>query len=387
MNRIKVCHIITMLELGGAQQNTLYTVAHLDKSKFEALLITGKGGILDNEAKAIQGVRSYFSSNLVRQLCPARDYLGFVKLWWILLRERPDIVHTHSSKAGILGRWAAKLAGVPVIIHTYHGFGFNDRQSWPVRTLYILAEKLTALVTDKFIAVSKDNIEKAEEYGIGSPENYTLIRSGIETAKFNGSNLDLPKKRKELDIPPDSQVVTTIGPFKPQKNLRDFVAAAELIAKSSPLTTFLVIGDGELRPELELQIQAAGLTGRVRLLGWRRDIPELLGATDVFVMTSLWEVLPRAILEAMSSGRPVVANAVDGVKEIVKDGETGYLTEPLEPAKTAECALKLLRDPSLAGRLGANGRKLITLEYDIDNMVRQQEVLYLGFLDKKRNLK
>jgi glycosyltransferase involved in cell wall biosynthesis len=386
MDRIKVCHIITLLELGGAQQNTLYTVAHLDKNKFEALLITGRGGILDNEAKAIRGVKSYFSSNLVRQLCPARDYLGFVKLWWILLREKPDIVHTHSSKAGILGRWAAKLAGVPVIIHTYHGFGFNDRQPWPVRTLYILAERLTALVTDKFIAVSKDNIDKAEEYGIGIPENYILIRSGIELSKYTSRGGGDAVKR-ELGIGPGGKVVTTIGPFKPQKNLRDFVAAAEEISKSSPRATFLVIGDGELRPELELQIQAAGLAGRVKLLGWRRDIPELLAATDVFVMTSLWEGLPRAILEAMSSGLPVVANAVDGVKEIVINGETGYLTEPFDAAKTAQYTLKLLNDAALGRKLGETGRKLITLEYDIDNMVRQQEALYLGFLDKKRNLK
>jgi glycosyltransferase involved in cell wall biosynthesis len=374
--RIKVCHIITMLELGGAQQNTLYTVSHLNKDVYEPLLIAGKGGMLNAEARAIPGATKYFTSKLLRHICPICDLAGLFRLWWILIKEKPQIVHTHSSKAGILGRFAAWFAGVPVIIHTYHGFGFNERQIWPVRMIYILIERAAARISGKLVAVSQDNIEKALANKIVKREQFVLIRSGIEVGRFADHKIDKLKKKRELGIGPDDPVVTTIGPFKPQKNLRDFIDAAGKIAKKYPNCKFLIIGDGELRPDLELQIQGLCLTENLKLLGWRRDIAELLAITDVFVMTSLWEGLPRAVLEAMSTGIAVVANAVDGVKEIVENGETGYLVEPMHPEETAGRTLELLTDRKKSFEMGKKGKTKITREYDIDFMVRQLEGLY-----------
>jgi glycosyltransferase involved in cell wall biosynthesis len=325
MKTVKVCHIITKLELGGAQRNTLYTVSHLDRERFQALLIAGAGGILDEEASRLSGVRVFFVRSLVREIRPLRDLAAFINVWRILRRERPDIVHTHSSKAGIIGRWAARLAGIPMIIHTFHGFPFHAFQPLPVRWLYIFLERITAPLTSRLIAVTTEDIRKGLDNGIGRPGQYTLIRSGIDLSYYKGLSVDRAHKRASLGIAADSPVVTTIGPFKPQKNLEDFVRVAGLVAARCPQARFLEIGDGTGRQDLEACIASLGLAGTVLLLGWRQDTGEILAASDVFVMTSLWEGLPRSVLEAMSLGLPVVANAVDGSLNVV-DG-CGWIHE------------------------------------------------------------
>ena len=380
MNKIKVCHIITKLELGGAQQNTLFTVSHLDQNRFIPYLISGEGGILDNDAINMTTVNLYFVPQLIREIHPVKDMTALFKIWLLLIKIKPHIVHTHSSKAGILGRIAAFFARVPVIVHTFHGFGFHDFQKPLTKHFYILSEILTAAISDKLIAVSMENIFKGLKYNIGSKEKYTLIRSGIDTNLYKNINLNKDLKRKELEIEPGKKVVTTIGPFKQQKNLKDFISVAELIYKKNPETVFLVAGDGELRLELEQQIRIFKLENTVKLLGWRKDITEILAITDVFVMTSLWEGLPRSILEAMCSELPVVANSVDGVSEIVKHGITGFLVEPNNLAKMSNCIEILLTDDRMAKAFGAKAKLTIDLEFNITHMVKQQEELYIELI-------
>ncbi|MFH1368193.1 MAG: glycosyltransferase family 4 protein [Elusimicrobiota bacterium] len=383
MKRIKVCHIITKLELGGAQQNTLYTVGRLDRERFEPVLISGKGGILDEEALKLPGARTFFTSKLARRVCPATDSMGLIMLFFILRREKPEVVHTHSSKAGILGRIAAWLARVPVVIHTFHGFGFHELQIWPVRKLFILLERMCAGMSDKLIVVSNKNTEKALANGIGDPGKFTVIRSGIEISKYRNLNVDKADIRKKLGIKSEETVITTIGPFKPQKNLDDFIKTADMVLKKKPDTVFLMIGDGELRPHIELLIHSYNLSAKIILLGWRRDIPELLAVSDIFAMTSLWEGLPRSVLEAMCAGLPVVANAVDGVKEIVAEGKSGFLVKPHDNDAMSGFLLKLANDANLRKQMGKFGRNLINREYDIDFMVEQQEELYMSLLKQK----
>jgi glycosyltransferase involved in cell wall biosynthesis len=381
--KLKVCHIITKLELGGAQRNTLYTVSHLDKQAFDTILISGKGGILDAEARALKDTRVYFAAHLFRKINPFLDILALIELWKILSKEKPLIVHTHSSKAGILGRWAAKLAGVKVIIHTYHGFGFHDFQNPIIRLLYVILERATAFVTDSLIVVANTDREKGLKRGIGTPDKYTLIRSGISARELMNTSVNKEAKRRELGLGPDSKIVTTVGPFKPQKNLSDFIRLARLVKDKNPGAEFLVIGDGRERGKLESLAVEQGINGAIRFLGWRKDVPELLAISDVFVMTSLWEGLPRAILEAMCLGLPVVANGVDGVNDVVINGSTGFLSRPLDPAQAAGFVVGLLADGKAARAMGEKGREFIGREFDIDEMVRQQEALYL---DKTRNL-
>ena len=383
MEKIKVCHIITKLELGGAQKVALYIVSHLDREKFIPVFVAGKGGFLDHEAAELKGVKVYFTSTLIRQIRPCRDLLGFLGILKILIKERPGIVHTHSSKAGILGRWAAFIAGVPVIMHTIHGFGFNDRQKGMMRSVLILVEKLTAKITDRLIVVTKEDKEKGLNHGIGTEEKYVLIRAGIDVEAYKKLSIDRARKKEELGILPEQKVITTIGPFKPQKNLKDFIEVAKRIHQRSPDSVFLVVGDGELRKELEFLIFAYGLKDRVKLLGWRDDIAEILAVSDLFVMTSLWEGLPRTILEAMCMKLPVVANAVDGVKEIVKDGVNGYLTEPYETERMADLALKLLNDKALREEIGRRNFDAMTGEFNLNYMAKQYAELYIYRASKK----
>jgi len=323
--KIKIAHIITMLELGGAQQNTLYTIEHLSKEKFSCLLISGTGGILYEEAKKLQ-VKTCWIRYLIRPIRHLYDLLAFFSIYRVLLKEKPDVVHTHSSKAGILGRWAAHFSGVPFIIHTFHGFGFNDYQNSVLHKLFVWIEFLTAKITDKLIAVSEENMKTALKKDIGLVSQYELIRSGIKISQFKNVDISrLAAKKNELKIKPEEKVITTIGPFKTQKNIVDFVKAAKLVSQTVPDTRFIIIGDGPRRTinDLQSSVERLGLKERVIFTGWRKDIPELLAMSDIFVLTSLWEGLPRSIVEAMVSAKPVVAYAVDGVKEIVNDGVTG----------------------------------------------------------------
>ncbi|MBI3354102.1 MAG: glycosyltransferase [Nitrospirae bacterium] len=313
---IKVVHIITKLELGGAQQNTLYTVSHLNKDKFTPTLIAGSEGLLVDDAKRL-GIEAHFLPSLVREINPVKDIQALLDIRRLLLRikrssQSPIIVHTHSSKAGIIGRWAVFFAGMPVVIHTYHGYGFNDYQSILKRWLFIFLERLTAKITTRFIAVSKNNIEKGITAGIFRSNDIELIRSGIDISEFSDVKIDKAKKKMELGVEPDKPLVGMIACFKPQKAPLDFIKAAHLVHQIMPNVRFIVAGDGELRTAMEELINSLGLKDKIKLLGFRRDIPEIMKCLDVFALTSLWEGLPKVIVQALSAGIPVVATEADG---------------------------------------------------------------------------
>ena len=381
--RIRVCHVITMLELGGAQQNTLYTAGHLDASRFAPSLLTGPGGLLDDEARALTGVDVQFVPALVRPVRPLADLRALGDLTRRLRALRPHIVHTHSSKAGILGRWAARRAGVPVIVHTIHGFGFHPGQNALTHRAFVAAEAAAARITTRFIAVSKANLDEGVRRGLFRPEKATVIRSGIALAPF----LEVGRQRlagrkasgalrSELGLGPNDPLAGMIGCLKPQKAPEDFVALAERVASVLPRARFVLAGDGELRGAVETAIRHRGLDGRVTLLGWRRDVAELLGDLDVLVLTSRWEGLPRVFPEAMASAVPVVAFRVDGAPEAIHDGIGGWLHDPGDLEGMARHVTELLADPARSRTMGAAGRERVS-EWDIDEMVRRQESLYL----------
>jgi glycosyltransferase involved in cell wall biosynthesis len=375
--RIKVCHVITKLELGGAQQNTLYTVTHLDPSRFEPILIAGVEGMLVEEARA-SGVRAHFMRSLDRRVAPLRDAAALAGLTRLLRKERPQIVHTHSSKAGILGRWAASLAGVPHVVHSIHGFGFNPRQPRLARELYVALERLTGrLATSAFVAVSEANLRQGIELELFREDRVTLIRSGIRLADFSP-----PPRRQDAT---GEVTVGMVACFKPQKAPLDFVRVAARVTRelrgghpAVPIR-FLMVGDGELRPQIERLILSEGLSDRVTLAGWRRDVPDLLRRMDILLHTALWEGLPRVFPEAMATGLPIVATSVDGAPEAVVEGVNGYLVPPGDVDSLARRTLELVRDPELRRRMGeaAVGR---TRAWDIDEMVRRQQRLYEGLI-------
>jgi glycosyltransferase involved in cell wall biosynthesis len=380
---VKVIHVITKLELGGAQENTLYTLAHLDGKSFEGMLVTHPEGLLVEVAEKASGYRKVFLPSLVREVRPLSDLRALLTLRRIFreevkkARSRGEelIVHTHSSKAGILGRTAARLAGVPVVIHSIHGFGFHDRQHPLVRRFYIFLERVVARWTTHFIAVSQSNADLGVELGLFPADRVTLIRSGIELDAFRKAAARREEVRSSLGVGPAEKLVGMVACFKPQKNPVDFVRLASAVLEKVPGARFVLAGDGMLRPRVEEEIEKRGLAGKVRLLGWRRDIADVIASLDVLVLTSLWEGLPRVLPQAMAAGRPVVAYRVDGSPEAVAQGESGYLVEPGDYRAAAERVVGILEDDAAAAAMGAAGAARVG-EFDADLMVRQQEDLY-----------
>jgi len=386
--RIPVIHIITMLELGGAQENTLYTVSHLDPERFNPYLLAGPGGILDSEALKLEKGKFSFVGNLKREIRPVDDVVAIEqirrRIRWIVEENSglPAVVHTHSSKAGILGRWAARLEGIPVVIHTFHGFGFNQWQPWPLRMIFQLAEIITSRVTDGFIMVSRANAKVAEALGITRGRRTVLIRSGICLREFSPHPELKGRIRRELGMGEGSKIVTQISCFKPQKAPMDFVRVAAKVAQKEPDVFFLLVGDGILRPNVESEVRRHGLEGRLLLLGWRRDIPEILQDTDVLVLTSLWEGLPRVLPQAMAVGVPAIVTDVDGSPEAILDGVNGFVVRPKDVETMAQRVIQLISDPDLRRKMGEEGRKRVQ-EFDIREMVKRQEEFYTELLETK----
>ena len=372
--RTRVLHVITRLEPGGAQRNTLYTVEHLDRSEFEAALAWGPGDPLDEAAAAIPGLRREPVPELVRPLAPALDARALRRLVDVMRRFSPQVVHTHSSKAGVLGRAAARITRTPVVVHSIHGFGFTPLQSGPVRALYVIAERVMSRWTDHFIAVSESNLREGAALGVVPPERASVIRSGIELERFRRA-AGGGEVRRRLGLPPAAPLVVQIGNFKPQKAPLDFVRAAAAVAREVPEAWFVMVGDGALRPAAEELASDLGVAGRMVFCGWWEDVPGLLAASRVSVLTSRHEGLPRAAVESLAAGVPVVATAVDGTPEVVRDGCNGFLVAAGDVAGIARRVRALLVDGELHRRLAAAAPQGLEA-FDIDHMVRQQEELY-----------
>jgi len=380
---VPVVHVITQLELGGAQQNTLHTVASLDRRRFAPQLVCGQGGLLDDDARALRDVPVHFLPDLVRPVSPRRDLAAtsaLVVLLAPLAARGPVIVHTHSSKAGIVGRRAAQRAGCAPIVHSVHGFGHAALPAGPMRALGLLLERRMARCTDAFLCVSQASIEHGRALRLFGNRPVHLVRSGIDLADFARADALRAAARAELGLAADAPVVGMIACLKPQKAPLDFVELAARVAAARPATRFFIAGDGPLRGAVQARLARHGLTERCALLGWRRDVPALLGALDVLVLASRWEGLPRVCPQAMAAGRPVVATAVDGTPEAVVDGRNGFLIAPGDVAIGAARVVALLDDPGLRARFGAAGRAAVS-EFSDDLMVAEQERVYTELLE------
>lgn len=378
MEKIKVLHIITRLELGGAQQNTLHTVKNLDHTKFKTYLFAGPGGILDQEAEEMPEGSFLKVPALARKISPFNDLKALLQLRKMIKQLAPQIVHTHSSKAGILGRIAAKWAGVPLIIHSIHGFGIDAVESNLIRKILIASEKFASRRTSHFISVSRQNIDEGLAMGFFTEDKVSLIHSGVDLEKYRNATFD-PELKQQLGIPAQARVVGKIACFKPQKNPLAFVEVAAKINRQKPDVHFILVGDGIMRGEIEAAVTKAGLSHCFHLPGWRRDIEQIVKIFSVSVLTSRWEGLPRVIPESLSAGVPVVVTRAGGSAEAVIDGETGFVCKQGEIQYQSEKIIQLLDDPELADRMGAKGPDSV-LAWDIDEMVKMQENLYLSLL-------
>jgi glycosyltransferase involved in cell wall biosynthesis len=305
-----------------------------------------------------------------------------IKLTRLMRKNHYALVHTHSSKAGILGRLAAKLGGVPCIVHTVHGWSYHDYMSSTVRRAYILLERLAARFTDRLIVVTNTDIEKGLANHIAEPQKYILIRSAIPIVEFDPDKVDRRAVRRSLGIAEDCPVLGNIGRFSSQKNPLDWVKIAAQVASEIPDCMFLMVGDGPLRQEAESLMEDLGIRSRVITTGLRRDVPELLSAIDAFLLTSLWEGLPRVLPQAMLMGVPVVAYRSDGVAEAIQSGDTGFLSEPGELTTAANYCRRLLEDAELHRQIAKRARQFATQNFELSVMIAQIEQVYqqlLGF--------
>jgi glycosyltransferase involved in cell wall biosynthesis len=380
---IRVLHVITRLEPGGAQRNTLYTVAHLGRELFEPGLAWGSGDELDPQAEEIAGLWRCPLVDLVRPVAPVRDFRALAGLRQAFRSFDPHIVHTHSSKAGILGRLAARAERVPTVIHSIHGFGFTPLQPALLRGVFFAAEKLMSRWTDHFVAVSERNKVRGIELGLFGGDRVTVIRSGIELDRFREPG-DGVATRQRLDLPGNAPLVTQIGNFKPQKAPLDFVRMAARVTTSVPEARFVMVGEGQLRSSAEALAVSLGVRDRIVFCGWWDDVPDLLAATRVSVMSSRHEGLPRAVVESLAAGVPVVATAVDGTPEVVHDGVNGFLVPAGDVDALASNVIAVLSDDSLHGRMASKARDGLD-QFDIDLMVRQQEDLYQWLLGRNHS--
>ena len=383
---MKVLHIITHFAVGGATEPTITTCQYLDPAQFEAVILSGDTepgqGTMLPQAQAA-GVTVHNLPSLRRPIRPFADYRAFQDLTAWIAGGQWDIVHTHGSKAGALGRFAAHKANVPIIIHNVHGWGHHGHMSGPMRRFYIGAERRAAKVTDKFLTDASANIAKGLADGIGRPDQYITVYNGIDIARFRDAKVDRNALRAEMDIPPDAPVVGTIGRLAAQKAPDDFVRMAVHIHKQRPDAHFVWVGGGPLEAETLAQIRAAGLEHAVHLLGYRNDVPALLRTFDVFALTSLWEGLPRVFAQAMCARLPIVATRVDGAPEAITDGENGYLIDPQQPQAQADLILKLLNDPALCRAMGERGLLRADPQFNEQHMVRQIADIYLALAREK----
>ena len=381
-DRIRVLLAITRLELGGAQRVVLHTARELDRGSFAVALAWGPGEYLDEESAAIRNLERIPIPTLVRAVAPISDLRALASLRAAMRSFRPQVVHTHSSKAGILGRLAARFEGVTAV-HTVHGFGFTPLQSAPKHYLFRMVEKIMARFTDQFVTVSEADRTRGIEMGLFKPENTRVIRAAIDLERFRTS-ADGNAVRERLGAPVEIPLITQIGNFKPQKAPLDFVRVAAEVHGRHPDIWFAMVGDGPLRTAAEELARELGIADRIIFSGWWDDVPGLLAATTVSVLTSRHEGLPCSVVESLAAGVPVVATAVDGTVEVVRSGDNGLLASAGDIAGLADAVCRLLADPGLRKRMGAAAGQGLD-DFDQDLMVRQQEDLYRWVVSSSRS--
>jgi glycosyltransferase involved in cell wall biosynthesis len=373
MSRLRIVHILTRLELGGVELSILHAIRHLNRSLFEPHLIAGPGGDLDQEAGMIPDVPMHFCGELSREVRPLADLDAFDQVRTKLRELKPDIVHTHRGKAGVAGRLAAASSGVPVIVHSYSGFGFHKFQPEGAYRLAVALDRECNRRSRHLVFVSRQNLKTAQEMDLIQGCGTSVIRTGVEVEPLLQAKRS-DEFRVSYHVPKRAKIVAMISSLRAQKDPLTFVEAASLVIKKSRSTRFILFGEGELAGAVERRAGKAVSRQSLIRAGWTRNVPDVLANIDVLVAPSLWEGLPRIIPEATIAGVPVVASRADGIADVLFEGRNGYLAEPQNAEDFAEKILMALA----AGRnVDEELSRQIQHEYDIREMIRHMEALYL----------
>ena len=384
--------------MGGALDNTLLTIEGLSRSRFEVHLAAGELSPGDCYTSWEQRSRKcadslFLFSDVRRPVALRRDRRALAQLTKLIKQQKYDVVHTHCSKAGLLGRLAARRAGVPVVVHTCHAFGWqvakqghgqlvkrclNKANAWA----YLQIERYAASITDALITVAELNKQDALQRRLAPANKLTTIYSGISLPRLQGG-LDRPTMCHNLGLDADRPIIGTIGRLCPQKAPLDFVAAAKSVLQQRPHVQVIMLGDGPQAAQVE---QAIGDESRIKMLGFREDGPAIVGHMDIFSLSSLWEGLGRALTEALIMGVPSAATTVDGIPELITHGETGLLSAPSNPVGLADNILWLLDHPNEARAMGQRARDRVLPAFGAEQMVDQIEALYEQLLTEKQVL-
>ncbi len=386
MPKIKVLHIITRLDKGGSAQSTLLAVAGLDKEKFDVTLMSGKINDSDEEIAnllAQKKINCVLIPELVREINLWQDIRAFWKIYHFIKEGKFDIVHTHSSKAGILGRWAAKLAGVKIIIHKPHGHIFDGYFGWFKSNLFIHLERLTGLITDRIITLTQIGKEQHIKYRIAKTDKFVPMYSAIEIEQFSNFQADIMGQKERLNIPLGVPVIGTVSRLEPIKGNRYFIGSIPEVTKVFPALRVIIVGGGSEKKELERYVERLGLSKNVIFVGPCNDIREILSIFDIFVLSSLNEGMGRCLLEAQILGVPVVATKVGGIPEVVRDGVTGILVSSRKPDMMAKAIIKLLKDKSLREKMSEEAKRWVDSRFSLKILVRKLSDLYNELIKEK----
>lgn len=384
---MRVTHIITRLIIGGAQENTVSSVLGLhQKRDVQVQLLSGPTyGPEGSMERAFAGTPALLSlvPHLVRPVHPWKDALAFRDLTRRLRDQKPDIVHTHSGKAGILGRLAAARAGVPVIVHTIHGPSFGPFQGALPNLLFGSAERLAARVTHHFVVVADAMRQQYLAAGIGRPDLYSTIHSGFDLEPFLTVERDAAR-RTRLGIGPEDFVIGKIARLFPLKGHEDLLTLAPQLVHSCPQMKFLLVGDGTLRARLEQRARDLGVQKHFIFAGLvpPGDVSKYVGLMDCLVHLSSREGLARALPQALAAARPVVAYDCDGAAEICLENQTGFLVKPGDLESLRERLLRLAKDKPLRERLGRQGQEYVRNHFSVTGMVDALHQLYLRLLGR-----
>ncbi len=378
--KTKVAQVITRLDWGGPPDIIRLICDSLDLNIFDVRLITGISLYPSLETR---NFLERFSNRVItipqlkRDINPLSDIVALLRLYRLFRKEDFDIVHTHTAKAGALGRLAARFAGVPKIVHTSHGHNFYGYFG-PVRSkLVVMVERFISYFTDKINALTELEKQDLASYKVAQPAKIVVINSGLELDRYRKININAGEKRSELRVGQDTILVGMISRLETVKGPEYFIEAARLIAEKFPEVRFIVAGDGSLRSKLEFQCKKLHISDKLIFIGWREDIPEILSVLDILVMPSLNEAVGRILIEAGACGKPVVATRVGGIPEVVKDNQTGILVPPGDAHGLARAVISLLEDEKKRQRMGETAKNWVDDKFSASRMVKGFSDLYV----------
>lgn len=377
--KIRVLHIITRLIRGGADENTVFTVEGMDPERYESHILGGRGSEVSGFSAKVQECTTVMPE-LVRNPHPWNDMVALIKTTRMIRRGNYDIVHTHTAKGGFIGRLAARLAGVPHVVHTLHGVTFHDHIPGPVRRLYILLERYAARHCDVMITVGEDVKRKYIEESIGRPERYITIPSGMDTRAFEDARNDptgaRDEVRAEFGFGESDLVLGMVSRLEPRKGYRFLLEAMSRLAPDFPHLKLLIVGEGDDHSELEHLVRNRGLQERVVFAGYRADVARAISAFDVAALTSLWEGLPRVLVQYSLLEKPIVTFEVEGSREIIDDGVNGYVVPLKDVDALVDRLRRVIGSEDLRTEFGRLSREKVLGRWDVDRMVEQIADVY-----------